>query len=99
LAFPINLTGLFVKNHGFIFFRRKRSIRCTVLPIALTANATVTSVPLSPDVIASTYLVPLTTKILDGLWIVVTPVLSTLRILCGSNLKDHIVYINFQKMI
>jgi len=78
LALSIDPTGLLVKNQGFIFFRGKMNIGGTVFPIALTANATVTSVPLSPDVIAPTCFLPFTAIILDGRCTVVTPVSSTL---------------------
>ena len=66
------------------------------LPKAETAQVTVTSCPLSWEVIAPTCFLPLVATILSGRCTVVTPVSSMFQIACGDSL--YFAMISYSKL-
>ena len=80
-------------THGKI---RKRG---SWLPHEFTAEQTVTSCPLSPDVTFATYLAPFSQMIFKGLWTVVTPVSSRFQIFSGVNWCFSIAALSFSKKV
>ncbi len=72
--------------------RGKINMGGIAFPVAFTAQATVTSSPLSADVTEPTCFFPFSVTICLGVCTVVTPVSSMLYIMCGGKLYMKLDY-------